>query len=99
MLVLFGLADQLCDAGEALLAVGRAEVAFGREALDQRVDAERDADILFGDALFFDLRQYEFGYVSRFLTAEGQLDGRNADLAKQRVEVGGGESRANRRLR
>ena len=93
MLVLFGLADQLCDAGEALLAVGRAEVAFGREALDQRVDAERDADILFGDALFFDLRQYEFGYVSRFLTAEGQLDGRNADLAKQRVEVGGGERR------
>ena len=92
VLVLFGLADQLCDAGEALLAVGRAEVAFGREALDQRVDAERDADILFGDALFFDLRQYEFGYVSRFLTAEGQLDGRNADLAKQRVEVGGGES-------
>ena len=92
VLVLFGLADQLCDAGEALLAVGRAEVAFGREALDQGVDAERDADILFGDALFFDLRQYEFGYVSRFLTAEGQLDGRNADLAKQRVEVGGGES-------
>ena len=29
VLVLFGLVDQLCDAGEALLAVGRAEVAFG----------------------------------------------------------------------
>ncbi len=91
MLVLLGFADQLDNAGEALLAVGRAEVTLGRKALDQRVDAKHDVRILLGQALLFDFRQHEVGDMAHLLAAEHEVDGRQVDVAQQHVEIGGRE--------
>ncbi len=91
VLVVLGLAEQFGDTVEALLAVGRAEVALGRKVLDQRVDDEHDAGVFLGYALLFEFGQHQVGEAPHLLAAEYEVDGRQVDVAQERVELGGRE--------
>ena len=85
------LPDECGDACEALLAVGRAEVALGRKTLYQRVD--REGHVGFGGrALLFELGDHQFGDVAHALAAERQRNGGDADAVEQLVQIGGGEA-------
>ena len=79
------------DACEALFAAGRAEVALLRQALHERVDAERDPGVAPGDAVGREFREHELGQVGHLRTAEGDGYGRNRDAGEQHVEIGGRE--------
>ena len=91
VLVLAGLFDQRGDLREALFAVGRAEVAFLRQSLDQRVDREGHVR-LGGSAFLFELGDHQFGDAARLRAAEDHFDGRDRDSGEQLIEFFGREA-------
>lgn len=92
--VLFGFANLLCDAcAKHFSRRWASRSRLGRESPSPAGRCRTRCDILWRCSSFRSSPIREFGDVTvRFLTAESQLDGRNADLLEQRVEVGGGES-------
>ena len=73
---------------EALLPAGRAERAGERQTVDDRIEHEVHGSGLL-PALLFDLRQYGFHDVRDAFARKDHFDGRQVDVAQQRLDLGG----------
>ena len=68
---------------------GEQKSPFGREILNQRIDAECHVHLLFGNVFAFEFVEHRLGYAADVFSAEYEVDGGNTDALEQYVEFCG----------